>query len=341
MKIALFFVLLVIAAFTSAQQFQDVFFVDDFEVETPTIIIIIPNNPSFPIVETAFTQDASILGGERDLQLTTLSGNSNLILTAGVASGSYTCSTPNEARGNSLLQYDGIDGTMTLNPSGLGSVNFEQEDAFAIRTEIESDLVTTIDFRAYESGSSSPCTRTVQVPGDDTQNEYILDYTSFSGNCDFSNIGAFEIFVNMADNVDVLITLLSIYGPVPITPSPTRTPTPAPSATRTPTPTPSDTCVCRCPIFVCEVFRVDDGDYYFYNTYFGAFFVQFFQPYFAYFQPTFFNFNFFNYNFFVPYYFNNFFVQPFYYFNFFYFGSYFNPTFFGNFFFDIWRFYFA
>jgi hypothetical protein len=293
MRSTLFLALFALAALVSAQQFQDIVFIDDFLVETPTIVIVIPQNPSFPIQESRSTSDSDILGGERDLRLTVLSGNANLVLSSGVAGGDFSCAAPNGASGTSLLQWDGTDGSITLQNTGLNGFDLTQQNGQSFRTLIESDQPTTIDFRVYTG--SSMCTRTVSVPGDDTTNEYILQFSSFTGGCSFSNVGAIEIFVNMGSNVDVLVEFFATYGPVPTTPSPSRTPTPTPSQTGTPTPR---NCVCQCPVFTCEVFRVDD-EYVFYSTFYDYFFNFFFDFYFFFFDFYFFFYDFyFFYNFF-------------------------------------------
>lgn len=291
MKSILFLALLATVALVSGQQFTDIVFIDDFIVETPTIVILIPSNPSFPISEQASTTDQDIVGGERDLELTVLSGNSNLILTTGVAGGDFTCSTPNEASGESLIQWDGVDGDINLVANGLNGFDLTQSNGESFRTLIESDQPTTVQFRVY-SGSNQ-CTRNVNVPGDDTTNEYILDFDSFTGSCTFSNAGAIEIHVTMSANVDVLVELLSTYGPVPVTPSASRSRSRTPTVTSTPTPR---LCRCQCPVFTCEVFRVDD-EYYFYSNFFNYFF----------------NVGFFNFGFFT-YFFNFFFYDPYYFF---------------------------
>lgn len=289
MKSILFFALLAAAALVSGQQFQNIVVIDDFIIETPAIVILIPSNPSFPITEQRSTLDSDIVGGERDLQLTVLSGNSNLILSSGVAGGDFTCSTPNGAAGESLLQWDGTDGDIARQANGLNNFDLTQQNAESFRVLIESDQPTTIQFRVYTGAAM--CSRNVQIPGDDTTNEYILDFDDFSGSCDFSNAGAVEIFVNMGSNVDLLVEFLATYGPVPQTPSPSRSRSRTPSSTPTPTPR---LCVCQCPVFTCEVFRVSD-EYYFYSTFFQYFFnVGFFN--FGFFQ-TFFTF------FYDPYYF--------------------------------------
>merc|ERR1711862_303284 len=80
---------------------------------------------------------------------------------------------------------------------------------------------------------------TVSTPGDDTANEYILPYSSFTGTCDFSNVGALEIFIIMNDNIDVLLSDWSTYGPIV-------------------------ECTCFCPAFTCQLLLDPDDDYFSY-----------------------------------------------------------------------------
>jgi hypothetical protein len=260
------YILLAALLAVASCQFQDITIIDDFSIVTPTIIILIPANPSFPIINQAFVTDPAILGSERDLQLKVNQGLANLVLTAGVSGGTYSCSTPNNAQGVSLLQYDGIDGSMNLKADGLFSDpdnDFTIGGAFALRTFIKVDIGTTIDVFVYSGSSSAFCKKTITLPGDNTNHEYILNYNTFTntgGGCDFSNVGALEFSVNMAQNVDVIIEFFTTYGPVPVTPTATPSRTRSPAASASPSPTISDTCVCICPQFHCELIRYDDND---------------------------------------------------------------------------------
>merc|ERR1712032_1234753 len=199
---------------------------------TPQIIIQTEANSQYPIVQTRSTTASDILGGERDLRLTVLSGSDNLVLSSGVSNGLFQCATPAGARGRSTLQFDGVDGSINLNPSGLGGLNFRNNGGNSFRVSVTSDLATRVDFLVYSGSTSS--------------------------GCDFSSVGAIEIVTQMEPNVDVQVSLFSVYGPIPATPSPTRTPTPIPSNSVTPsrTPTPSNRCVCNCNAFTCDI-RVD------------------------------------------------------------------------------------
>jgi hypothetical protein len=238
---------------------QNSFIIDDFSVDTSPIVILIPASPTFPIRETASERNNGIIGGERDIELVVLGGSANLVMTAGVAGGAYSGSTPNQANGYSTLQYDGVDDS-DLNPTGLGSVNFRQDGTFAIHSIIKSDISTTVEFFGYSGSSSNSCRAVLNIPGDNTFHDYVTAFTDFTGGCDWNTIGAFEVKVNQLENVDVTIDLLAGWQPIPTSPSRSPTPTPVPSASRSNTPSPSDTCVCICPQFTCELFRFDDHD---------------------------------------------------------------------------------
>ena len=249
MKFFAVFCLIALAAFANAQQQTEnevKFVIDPFTAQSDTIVILIPSGGIVEnLVDSNFATSGSIMGGERDLQLTVSGGSGNLVLTTGVSGGVYTSATPNEARGNSLLQLDGSDGTMTINTSGLFSHpnnNFMSEGAFAFRILIESDLPGSVIFRVFSGGAANRfCSTVVSTPGDDTLNEYILPYSSFTGDCNFADVGALEILVAMDDNIDVLMSDWSTYGPVV-------------------------TCVCFCPEFTCLLTRDYDGSFSYYLT---------------------------------------------------------------------------
>jgi len=238
--------LLALAALVCAQDNEVKFIIDPFTAVSDTIVIVIPTGgvtgPSLDPVSN-FVQSGTIMGGERDLQLTVTSGDGNLVLSTGVSGGVFSAATPNEARGNSLLQLDGVDGAMTLQTNGLfghPNNNFLAEEAFAFRVVIESDLPGSVIFRVFSGGPvSNSCSLTVSTPGDDTANEYILPYSSFTGTCDFSNVGALEIFIIMNDNIDVLLSDWSTYGPIV-------------------------ECTCFCPAFTCQLLLDPDDDYFSY-----------------------------------------------------------------------------
>eukprot|EP00178_Gracilaria_changii_P004106 TRINITY_DN1631_c0_g1_i12.p1 TRINITY_DN1631_c0_g1~~TRINITY_DN1631_c0_g1_i12.p1 ORF type:complete len:559 (-),score=112.18 TRINITY_DN1631_c0_g1_i12:45-1721(-) len=236
-----FVTLFALIAFACAQLpplppgFTDTVIIDDFSVPTDAIIIV-TNSGNIPSTVTGFTDSNQIVGGQRDLALTVLTGASNLVLSAGVANGLYSSAAPNGAGGFSYIVYDGLDGgDATIFVDGLGSYDLTQLGSTALRTVCAADLTTTITFRVYMA-DYTVCEKVLNIPAGDTPQGYEMEYSTFSAGCDFTNIGAIEIEASITDNVDVEVRLVSLFGPAP---SATPTPTPVPSPTPTPTRIPS------------------------------------------------------------------------------------------------------
>jgi len=265
----------VVAQGTVADGYRNVVTIDSFIATTATLVIVVPQNPSFPLTLTRSTSSSDIFGGERDLRLVAQSGTTSLVLSTGVDAGQYFASTPEGASGSALIQYDGPDNSIGLKPGGLfGQVftnDLTREGVFAFHLVIGSDIATTLLLKVYSGSGSDYCSRIIPVPGDDQNHDYYINFSEFTvagAGCDFTNVGAIELLTNMFTDVDVIITLFATYGPVPATPTRSKTPTPSPTypptLTRTPSPTPTpsgDICACICPQFRCALFRYDDTDY--------------------------------------------------------------------------------
>jgi len=234
---------------------EDKLLIDALTVESPTLIILIPNgglspdDPNDRKTAENYVSGGSILGTERDLFLFVDSGAGNLVLTVGVSAGTYTSATPNQARGGSFLVLDGVDGNSDIDTTGLfGNPNndFTADDAFAFHTFIETDQPTSVFFDVYSGGDgNSYCSFEIAAPGDDTRREYFMEFADFDivgSGCDFTNVGAVVITSVMFDNVDIIVEPLYTYGPV-------------------------DTCICVCPVFSCFLrYDPDDDTYSYYAT---------------------------------------------------------------------------
>jgi len=275
--LAIFFCAIVCGSVFGAETV--IFTIDDFLIESAAIFIV--TNGTNPQRVENFVDDGSILGGERDLQLTSLTG-SNQVISASVAGGTFNSAAPKGSTGFSLLQYDGNDGYSTLDPTGLDDFDFTASSAFAFRTNITADLPTNVIFRVYSGSASNFCSFTIPIPGNGIPAIYTLNYASFvptGSGCDFTSVGALEIVAELEENVDIVIDNVVIVALLPTpsasitptistTPSPSRPP-PTPSATPTPSripPTPSATpspssCLCTCPELECYMFKV--GEYSF------------------------------------------------------------------------------
>jgi len=258
-----FTLLLVALLFVSAafcqDEFEDKILIDAFTDVSNTIVILIPaggvgsNDPA--LTQSNFATGANILGTERDLQLIVDSGLGNVVLTTGCSDGVYTSATPNSARGGSILTLDGIDSDLSIDASGLfgeADNDWTFEEGYALRTHIESDQATQVEFDVYSGSTSSYCSYTLNVPAAPGQPfEYIMEYDDWErtgAGCDFSNVGALQVIVVMLDNVDVIIGEITTYGPV-------------------------SNCVCICPIFSCQINYelTDDTFSYYRSSQFGVF----------------------------------------------------------------------
>merc|ERR1712185_32965 len=254
MKAVFLFFCMVIAVVLAQQPgFQDTLVIDDFTTVTPQIIIQTALDSQYPIVQTRSTVASDVLGGERDLRLTVFSGTDNLVLSSGVSNGLFQCATPAGARGQSTVQYDGADGSINLSPSGLGGVNLRNNGGNSFRVSVTSDLATRVDFVVYSGSANARCVFNLTLVAGSTVDTVLL-FSQFSSGCDFSSVGAIEIIALMEPNVDVQVSLFSVYGPIPATPTPSRIP--SQSGTPSRTPTPSGRCVCNCNAFTCDI-RVD------------------------------------------------------------------------------------
>ena len=226
MNIKVILVLLALFACAVTAQREDKTIIDPFTVRTPALVLATTADP-FPQSVEASTQDANILGGERDLTIVCEQGADNLVLTTGVTQGQWSVATPNSASGYALMQYDGIDGSIQLRSTGLGGVDMTAGSADGIRALIQTDIDTEYTFTVY--GMNGEVSSIQQdIPGTDTTSEYILPFSSFTGNTDFTRVGAVEILIEAFDNVDTFVSVFRTTGPV-VSPSATPTPGASPS----------------------------------------------------------------------------------------------------------------
>lgn len=173
------------------------------------------------------------MGGERDLSITAHNSSSDqpnldLAISGGVEDGSCSGRTSNNITASLLLQWDGPDNSMKLNPSGLGEIDFTQQGGAGLRVNVESNAQSLIIFSLYSGSLNEICTMKLTLLGDKRTYEYILYYSFFIGNCDFTKIGAVEanfVFNSSLTETfsEIKMETLSIYG------IPSTSPTPSPS----------------------------------------------------------------------------------------------------------------
>jgi len=199
-----------------------------------------------PISATSFyastggATSKNIIGGERDLQYTAETGTSGRVFSTSVSvvnsAGQWEISTPNGGSGTVLMQYDGIDGAMNLNVNGFGPITgspggidiTETGKGVAFRVIVETDIDTAYTFKVY-SPSGSVCTSTITVKGGNVPLDTSVPFAGFTGNCDFNDVGAIEVYVDANENVDTITSLFTTLGDPDTNPSATPSPGTSPA----------------------------------------------------------------------------------------------------------------
>jgi len=219
---------------------------------------LLTGKPFFPAQDSSFTVDDSIFSGERDHLLSVESAPSGMVFSSSVADGDFTSNAPPQGTAYTLLQYDGPDASLNLNPSGAlndPDNDFTFGNAFALHLRLSSDQPTSVEVFVYSGSSVNYCSTVFQVPGNQQVADYVANYNTFTQTgtgCDFTNVGALEVSGNLPPNVDLIVQLFATFGLI-------ANPTVTPSRTRTPAPS-NNPCFCSCPGFHC-VLEYDPSGY--------------------------------------------------------------------------------
>lgn len=173
-------------------------------------LLIISNNV-FPTSSSSYLNISSVYGGQRDLELVIVSGGSGQIVINSVADGQLSISYPNSVNGFTIYQLDGIDNSMGINPNGLN--NFDGTfagSANAFQLTGAADIDTFLNITVYTSAGIG--TYLLPVPSSQSQNDYFVLFSSFTGNADFTSIGAIEILFNGSSDVDSIFSFFGIVA---------------------------------------------------------------------------------------------------------------------------------
>lgn len=146
---------------------------------------------------------ANILGVERDMQISVPSGSA-ASASARALDSQLMHSQDSGVFAQTLVQWDGVDGTMTLNPTGLGGVDLTQgntQNGLAV-TVLLNDLPIDLKFTVYSGANSS--TTTLTLPGGQPSTagakDYYIPYAAFAtlagSGADFTNVGAVELLID-------------------------------------------------------------------------------------------------------------------------------------------------
>lgn len=193
------------------QAYRPISTLDDFS-GSQLLIGVISDSSEFPITVEGFYQSTAVLGGERDLELVVTSGPSGAVFTAGVNNDDLSNSSPYMGNAFTVYQLDGNDASTDLNENGLQSFDLTfAGSASAFRLVGFSDIPSSIDFFIY-TGSGRMSYRLAVAAGF-ADAEYIVEYSRFTGNGDFSDVGAIELQFDGSKQIDVQFSFFGVVGP--------------------------------------------------------------------------------------------------------------------------------
>ena len=193
------------------QAYRPISTLDDFS-GSQLLIGVISDSSEFPITVEGFYQSTTVLGGERDLELVVTSGPSGAVFTAGVNNDDLANSSPYMGNAFTVYQLDGNDASADVNENGLQSFDLTfAGSASAFRLVGFSDLASSIDFFIY-TGSGRLSYR-LDIAAGIADTEYIVEYSRFTGNGDFSDVGAIELQFDGSKQIDVQFSFFGVVGP--------------------------------------------------------------------------------------------------------------------------------
>ena len=215
MRFGLWLVLLFVI-YTHQTNYIPLVTLDAFQGTASVLIVIIQNNPVFPISTSNFYSYPTIFGEERDMELIVGSGSVGLLSSAGASHGVFNADTPNGGTAKVIYQLDGVDGSMNLNPNGLR--NFDATvggNATAFFVVAATDIATSISILLYGPNNNQIGNYTQNIPDSNSQAvNIVIPYSLFemSGSGNFSDVGAIEWVIPMLDNVDLVFHYFGIIG---------------------------------------------------------------------------------------------------------------------------------
>src|SRR3990167_2597062 len=209
-----FFVVFLFVIITHQTNYIPLATIDAFQGYGSTLFIITGSTSTFPDSVVEYNQNSTILGVERDVELTVESGLFNSVYSIGVGTGEFWMETPTGGSSYSLLQYDGVDGSMSLQANGLR--NFDATfggNATAFFIVASTDVSTKLMITLWGPTNSQIASVTVSIPSTSSHYELVIPYSDFvtkSGT--LTNVGAIELTVDAPQDVDIVLFYFGIIG---------------------------------------------------------------------------------------------------------------------------------
>lgn len=176
-------------------------------------LLVITNNV-FPASSSSILNTSSVYGGQRDLELIVESGGSSQIFIGSVDNNQLSLSSPNSANGYTIYQLDGIDNSVNIDENGLN--NFDATfagSATAFQITGAADIDMELNFTIYTSTGVGKYH--LNIAPSPSQADYFVLYSSFTGNTNFTSVGAIEIFFDGSSDIDSIFSFFGIVGDSP------------------------------------------------------------------------------------------------------------------------------
>jgi hypothetical protein len=171
--------------------------IDDFETAQTLLA-----NSGTPSASSSVGPAAGIVGGHRDAEAAWTSGPNNvdLDIDTGTAS-ALDLSLGSDTMGSAKLQWDGADGSISLDATGLGAVDLTAGatlNALGIKVLFD-DLPVNIQLFVY-TNAGNWSSATLGLPGGIfSASSYTVPFASFTagggGGASFSSVGAIEMVI--------------------------------------------------------------------------------------------------------------------------------------------------
>jgi len=168
---------------------------------------------------TSIAAASEAIGGERDIAIALTTGTLPLTLSIDQANSNLLAfGAELGVTGTALIQYDGADGSTTLNATGLNGVDLtDGQSGAGIRlTAFGDQSGASATVRIYSNAGNSSSAQFV-IPNQGSAEELFIPFSAFTalsgGGADFSNVGAIEVFMQGVPSLDAQVTILSSQAP--------------------------------------------------------------------------------------------------------------------------------
>lgn len=201
--------------------------IDSFDAAAQ--LVFDDTNDGVPVTSSIQGPTAEIIGGERDLLVnkTSVNGRVQISVNDPLLPGFLSFDSIQTGQGRRVVSWDGIDGdALTLNDAGLGNVDLTSGGtATGLRLETGADSAAgTATIRIFtDDGAAGTATRfstgVVQIPdtGGVASSLEFLPFSAFTatsgGGADFTRVGAIELEITGAANVNGAANLVGAIGP--------------------------------------------------------------------------------------------------------------------------------